>query len=374
VKLLVQPEDGITPLLAAIDSARKSVEILIFRSDRNELERTLEKAVRRGVSVHALIASTNRGGEKSLRRLESRLLAKGIAVSRTNDDLIRYHAKMIIVDRSVLYLLAFNFTYVDIEHSRTFGLVIRERKLVQEAVRLFEADARRQPYRPKSGSFVISPLNARPMLTAFIRRARKQLLVYNTDISDPAMIRLLEERRAAGVDLRIIGSLNGGSLNVRNEALQVRKGRLRLHTRTMVRDHREVFIGSQGLREIELDARREVGVIVQNPTLAGRIAKTFEEDWSGADASAEQSDAAQPAVRVAKRVAKAVAKDLPSVTPLLKDAIRDVLRDGAAIQMDRQELEETVRHAVKQAVKQAVTDVVEGTVEQTAVPPETRIQ
>ncbi len=374
MKLLVQPGDGITPLLTAIDNARKSVEILIFRSDRSELERTLEKAVRRGVLVHALIAFTNRGGEKNLRKLESRLLAKGITVGRTNDDLIRYHAKMIVVDRSVLYLLAFNFTYLDIEHSRTFGLVIRERKLVQEAVRLFEADARRQPYQPRAGTFVISPQNARPQLAAFIRRARKQLLIYNAEVSDPAMIHLLQERQEAGVDLRIVGSL-GGSVRRKNISLAVRKPRLRLHTRTMVRDRREVFIGSQGLREVEIDARREVGVIFQDPHIAGRIVRTFEEDWSAADRPEEQAGvAAQPAAKVARRVAKAVVKDLPSVTPVLREVMKEVIRDGAALEVDRQELEDAVKHVVKQAVKQAVKDVVEGSVEQTALAPETRIQ
>jgi cardiolipin synthase A/B len=382
VKLLVQPGNGITPLLAAIDNARKSVEILIFRSDRRELERALEKAVRRGVAVHALIADTNRGGEKNLRKLELRLLAAGVTVGRTNDDLVRYHAKMIIVDRSVLYLLAFNFTYLDIEHSRTFGLVIRERKLVQEAIRLFEADSRRQPYHPRVGSFVISPQNARPQLAAFIRRARKQLLVYNADISDPVMIRLLQERQSAGVDLRIVGSVSRQS-----EELAARRPALRLHTRTMVRDQSEVFIGSQGLREVELDARREVGLIFRDRAIAGTIVKTFEEDWSNGEQpvarTGEQADDTMPpASRVAKRVAKAVAKDLPAVTPALKEAMKEVIGDGATIEVDRKELEDTVRQVVKQAVKQAVRNVVENTVEgavgdrvgETAGSPAARIQ
>src|SRR5574341_1224030 len=123
MKLLIQPGAGLKPLLKAIDSAKKSVDILIFRYDRTEIERALENAVRRGVAVQALIAYTNRGGYKSLRKLEQRLLAKGVTVGRTNDDLLRYHAKMLIIDRRVLYLLAFNFTFLDIEHSRTFGLV-----------------------------------------------------------------------------------------------------------------------------------------------------------------------------------------------------------------------------------------------------------
>src|SRR5215469_17427893 len=106
VRLIVEPEDGVKPLIDAIDGAKKSVEIAIFRFDRKEIEHALENAVRRGVFVHALIADTNRNGEKNLRKLEMRLLAKGMTVARTSDDLVRYHGKVMIIDRKELYILA----------------------------------------------------------------------------------------------------------------------------------------------------------------------------------------------------------------------------------------------------------------------------
>ena len=98
MKLLIQPGDGVAPLVKAINEAKTSVEVLIFRFDRVEVESALVKAVTRGVSVRALIAYTNRGGEKNLRALEMRLLGAGITVARTDDDLVRYHGKIMIVD------------------------------------------------------------------------------------------------------------------------------------------------------------------------------------------------------------------------------------------------------------------------------------
>jgi phosphatidylserine/phosphatidylglycerophosphate/cardiolipin synthase-like enzyme len=47
----------------------------------------------------------------------------------------------------------------------------------------------------------------------------------------------------------------------------------------MVRDGREVFIGSQSLRGLELDRRREVGVIIRNQKIAKQIQTVFEADW-----------------------------------------------------------------------------------------------
>lgn len=76
MRLIVEPEDGVKPLIDGIDRATRRVEIAIFHFDRKEVERTLENALRRGVFVHALIADTNHSGEKILRKLEMQLLGK----------------------------------------------------------------------------------------------------------------------------------------------------------------------------------------------------------------------------------------------------------------------------------------------------------
>src|SRR5207249_7966156 len=130
------------------------------------------------------------GGEKNLRKLEMRFLAAGITVARTSDDLARYHGKVMIVDRKELYLLAFNLTHLDIEHSRSFGIVTKNRKLVHEAVKLFECDTKRQNYQPGSTKFLVSPSNARKQLAAFIKGARKELLIYDLDRKASCMERV----------------------------------------------------------------------------------------------------------------------------------------------------------------------------------------
>ena len=349
MKLLIQPEDGVAPLVAAIKKARKSVDMVVFRFDRAEIEAGLKAAAKRGVSVSALIAYANHGGEKSLRKLEMRLLEAGVTVSRTADDLARYHDKLLIIDRRLLYVLSFNFTHMDIDHSRGFGIVTKKGKLVQEALKLLKADNDRTPYAAGLDTFVVSPVNARTQLLALIHRAKKELLLYDPKIADTEMLRALNERAKKGVDVRVIGAIGRKS-----ERLQVRPlTGFRLHTRTIVRDRREAFVGSQSLRKAELDSRREVGVIVREAKLVGRIVNTFEADW-GVKESAETLQASPQEL---KKALKRVVKKLSPLSPLVKEAVDDVVSKKGNTNLNTEEVRETVEKAVKEAVRERVQEM-----------------
>jgi cardiolipin synthase len=286
VKLIIQPDDGLTPLVQAVRGAKKTIDIVIFRFDRVELEKALEAAVARGVVVRALIAHTNRGGEKILRKLELRLLDAGITVTRTADDLPRYHGKMLIVDET-LYVFGFNYTKLDIEKSRSFGLVTDEARLVKEACALFETDSTRQAYSPSCDDLVVSPETSRDILSLFIKKARKELLIYDTKISDRLMLRLLAGRAKAGVAIRMFGKVGKGVPDIDARRLTD----LRLHVRAIIRDGTAAFIGSQSLRKLELDGRREIGVIVSDEKIARKMREVFEADWAQtAEAKAAAAD------------------------------------------------------------------------------------
>jgi phosphatidylserine/phosphatidylglycerophosphate/cardiolipin synthase-like enzyme len=278
MRLIVQPEDGVVPVVTGIRQAKKTIDMPIFRLDHIEVDKAIKSAVKRGVVVRTLIAHTNTGGEKGLRKLEQRLLATGATVSRTADDLVRYHNKFMIVDGRTLFVFGFNFTHLDIDRSRSFGIVTNNRRLVQEAVKLFEADFNRRPYSAGLKSFLVSPENARTELAALLRGAKEQLLIYEVRITDNAMVRILKERAKAGVVIRIMGKLQKKDVDA-----QIDKFPGKLHARVIIQDGRKAFLGSQSLRRLELDERREVGVIITDPGIVRQLASTFESDWGETD-------------------------------------------------------------------------------------------
>jgi phosphatidylserine/phosphatidylglycerophosphate/cardiolipin synthase-like enzyme len=350
---MIQPEHGAGPLINEIDRAKKSIQIAIFRFDHLEIERALEKAVDRGVSVHALIANTNHD-EKYLRELERDLLPLGVEVSRTADDLRRHHYKFMIVDGRVLYVLTFNYTHLDMEHSRSFGLVIEDPEAVEEAARLFSADVRRQPYKPGLKSFVVSPINAREQLSHFIKGANKQLLIYDPEVSDRSMIRLLRDRARDGVEIRIIGRV----IKPSDEIDPGRLMRMRFHTRAIVRDHREAFLGSQSLREAELDHRRELGMIVRDRDIVHSLVKVFESDWAGLEPAREGSrkDTVEGA-KALKKAVKAIVRELP-LAPIVEGALKHAIGELPNFELRGNELRHNLMDVVKEAVEDAVSGIV----------------
>ena len=372
MKLIIEPADGVAPLLSAIERAKTRVEIAIFRLDRKDVEMALKAAAAKGVRVTALIAFANRGGEKRLRQLELRFLAAGITVARTSDDLVRYHGKYILIDRRVLCVLSFNFTRLDIDRSRGFGVVTSQPNCLQEAANLFKADCTRTPYAPKVETFVVSPANSRHVLGTFLKRARQQLLIYDPNISDREMLRILQERSKAGVEVKVIGHVTGRA------SFEVQKlAGVRLHTRTIIRDRRQAFVGSQSLRAAELDSRREVGLIIQDPKAVKKLIDTFESDWTrtitmsvpippdAVDAPIEEPTAASP-----KEVAKAVevfTDELQSLATTVKQAVRQAVEKAGEDVLHDKDVKDTMKKVVKQAVKEAVKDAVHDA--QAALPP-----
>lgn len=146
---------------------------------------------------------------------------------------------------STLFALATNFAHLDRDHTRGFGIMTTHAVWVRETLRLCRADCSRAKYVPKTDTFVVSPANARKSLGAFLHRGTKQLLIYDPQISDKEMINVLDERKKAGVAVRIIGKVLGRGAGAFDA--QSLDGR-RLHTRTIIRDGHQAFIGSQSLR------------------------------------------------------------------------------------------------------------------------------
>ena len=171
----------------------------------------------------------------------------------------------------------------------------------------------------------------------------------------------MRERAKAGVDVRIIGKAS------KRLGLKVAKlTRFRLHTRTILKDASHAFIGSQSLREAELDSRREVGLIIRKKKIVKELTECFESDWSSTDAvtdSAMKKDEPEVPKKHLVRATKVLTKELHPLEATVKKAVKKAVAEAGEDVLGDKRVKTTVKKMVKKAIKQAVKEVAVGTKE-----------
>ena len=75
----------------------------------------------------------------------------------------------------------------------------------------------------------------------------------------------------------------------------------RLHVRAIIRDGKRAFVGSQSLRRLELEKRREVGVIVTDERVVRQMQEVFEQDWAQTERARRSAKKAEKAEKKARR-------------------------------------------------------------------------
>jgi hypothetical protein len=67
----------------------------------------------------------------------------------------------------------------------------------------------------------------------------------------------------------------------------------RLYVRAIIQDGRRLFVGSQSLRRVELEGRREIGAVVSTTADVGRALRVFQEDWVASQPRGRSSSSAK---------------------------------------------------------------------------------
>jgi phosphatidylserine/phosphatidylglycerophosphate/cardiolipin synthase-like enzyme len=228
--------------------------------------------------------------------------------------------------------------------------------VVKEAIRLFDCDSKRRPYKNVKDDLVVSPVNARKQLTNFIAGTKKKLLIYEMKISDRDFLKLLQKKISAGAEVRVLSraSAKGGDIPVRRLPS-------RLHLRAILRDGNTAFLGSQSLRKLELEARREIGLIFRDKKIVKQMEAVFEKDWKRSEPVIADTMLASALIVPAKKVAKEVARQI-SIKPVLEQVLDKVIDAKDATPFEPEEVAQTVREAfrdeVQGAVQEALKDVV----------------
>jgi hypothetical protein len=201
------------------------------------------------------------------------------------------------------------------------------------------------------------------VLGSFLKRAKKELLIYDPKISDKEMLGILQEQAKAGVEIKVIGSVDG------HAPFNVQKlNGTRLHTRTIIRDRHQAFVGSQSLRTAELDARREVGLIIDDAKSVAKLVGVFETDWAAAceknapasskDLETRKEHSVPGSEREEEKTQQVLAKEMDPLAATVKKAVRIAVAKAGDEMLHDDGVTDKMKRVVKQAVKEAVKEAV----------------
>jgi cardiolipin synthase len=282
LSLIIQPGDSFFPIVDAIDSAVHSIHMTIFRMDDPIVRGAMSYAVARGVQVKALVAPESKGWGKRNRKLFDQLSELGVDVRFPKNldqaKIKRYHYKIMTIDEAQSLILTFNPTRKNLHYARDFGVLVNDHDVTTELNRLFDADWHGREYKPEKLPLVISPYNSRAKLIELLRSAARSIKIMDAKLRDQEILLVLLHKAASGCDVRVITREMHYDEVVPN--VHVRQlARYKLHAKCVVVDSSRFFIGSQNLRSVSLDERREVGIVIEDEPMAAKIERVFEEDW-----------------------------------------------------------------------------------------------
>ena len=182
-RILVQPDDGVLPLLQLISDAQHSVYIKQFTFTHPQLLQGRHRRAPRRPRRARDAQSAPFIGRPRQRRPFAELQAAGVKVEWANPAFAVTHEKSMVIDDRLALVATFNFAEKYLTETRDYGLVTDQPVEVAQIRDCFIADWERKPFHPRPGSALLwSNQNSRGMMSAFIDSARHTLDIQHPEV------------------------------------------------------------------------------------------------------------------------------------------------------------------------------------------------
>ena len=296
--LFVEPEDGNTPVVGAINAAKNSVEMKMYLLTERDVIAALKAAQQRGIKVRVMLEEHPYGSGPGNTENYKTFQSSGIEVKWTNPVFKLSHEKSLVVDDKAALIMTLNLTHSAFISNREYGIITTKPAEVKEVLDGFNADWNRNAFNPADSSPLLwSNLNSRKKILAFIDGSQKTLILEQEEMQDSEVQQHLIDAAKRGVKVRVLvaGSTgsesSGGDYNKPGEQ-QIQAGGVQvktiavpyMHAKIYLADGNRVIICSENVSTSSLNNNRELGIIVSDSEIVKRVAQTFEKDWVGGKA------------------------------------------------------------------------------------------
>jgi phosphatidylserine/phosphatidylglycerophosphate/cardiolipin synthase-like enzyme len=292
--LIVEPDDGLDPVLEFIGSAQTSLLVKQFTfTDDSLIEAVIERR-RAGVVVRVMLNAARSGGDRANDETYERFQNAGIDVQWTNPKFYVTHEKSIVADERAALVATFNMCLKYFSRTRDYGVITRDPTHVAQIVDVFNADWNHHDWVPSVYEGLLwSNSNSRLHMAQFIDSATHRL-----DIQHPKFVdAVIMDRIAAAVDRGVrVHVLCGGRHGIsewdvldtfaslrtlRRVGAKVHKQKnLRVHAKLLIVDDERALVGSMNIDRSAFDLRRELGITITDAAVVARLKSVFEADWA----------------------------------------------------------------------------------------------
>src|ERR1700759_444059 len=277
-KLIVQPDDGIGPVLEFIRAARRSLLIKQFTFSESSLIEAVIDRKNQGVVVRVMLNAKRSSGDRANDATFETFEKAGLDIRWASPKFYVTHEKSIVVDERVALISTFNLCEKYFRLTRDYGVLVFDPVKVGQITEGFGADWERSDWAPSAGSGLLwSNNNSRVLMSSFIDRAVKSLDVQHPKFVDTTILERLIGASDRGVHVRILcGGRHGisdwdvldtfSSLRIlhRFSAKVHKQKNLRSHGKLLIADHRSAIVGSMNIDRSAFDLRRELGTELED--------------------------------------------------------------------------------------------------------------
>jgi cardiolipin synthase len=291
--LIVLPDDSAAPILEAINSARRSLNIRMFLFTDTTLLDSVVAAKRRGVHIRVMLNPARRSGESENQAARKALEVAGVEVRDSNPSFDLTHQKSMVVDGKTGFVESLNWEKRDLTETRDYAVVTTHQDDVDEMVACFDADWEQKVFTPASKSRLLwCPNNGRERIARMIDDTKHELWLQNERYQDTVIIERIVRAIRRGVRVHIMARpphklkveklIEGvGGLRILSDvgAKVHRMKDLKLHAKILVADGNRAIIGSINLSPGSFDSRRELSIETDDHHVIKRLSHVAQHDW-----------------------------------------------------------------------------------------------
>lgn len=293
MKLIIQPDDGVAPVIEFIRSAKTSLALKQFTFTHPEIFDAIIAAHANGVAVRVMLNAKRSGGDRANDETFAALEKAGVAVQWSNPDFYVTHEKSMVADGTRAMVATYNLCEKYFTRTRDYGLVFENAAQAAQITECFDADWNRAAWSPSADTGLVwSNSGSRLAIARFIDSAKESLLVQHPKFVDAAVLDRIVDAASRGVKVRVLcGGRHGisecdildtfASLRVmRRAGAKIHKQKkLRVHAKLLVVDSKRALLGSMNLDRSAFDLRRELGITIQEHDVVSKLMEIFHYDW-----------------------------------------------------------------------------------------------